>query len=66
MDASSNSLPAGPNGVDSVLNKLATNCLGNAGTCDLNFPATNASPTGGALNADYVALTGAGWLVSIN
>lgn len=70
VEANDNALlanPVGPaEGVDDVLSLLATNCLGNAGVCDLNTVGTNASPTGGVLNADYVALTGAGWTVNIN
>lgn len=51
--------------VNDILSKLAANCLLNAGTCNLNG-GSNGSPTGGILNADYVALTGAGWTVNIN
>lgn len=68
VQANDNALPATPNGVDAVLNKLATNCLNNAGVCDLDNAGTNATPTGGAANPDYVALTTnvPPWTVVIN
>lgn len=68
--AEDNALPANPGGpaegIDDILSNLAANCLANNGTANLNTPGTNAAPTGGGANADYVALTGSGWIVSIN
>lgn len=70
VNANDNALPANPvgpaEGVDDVLHNLKVNCLGNNGFCYLNTVGTNASPTGGVLNADYVSLTGAGWTIAIN
>ena len=50
--------------VDSILANVNTAGVSN-GTLDISG-GTNASPTGGGTNADYLALIGRGWTVTIN
>lgn len=63
--ANDNLLPNTPNGVNECLIALEANCLGNAGSVDLNTPATNAAPTGAGATAS-ANLTTAGWSVVTN
>lgn len=48
------------------VNRILADCVLSTTTgSTLNVAGTNAAPTGGALNADYVALVAAGWTVTI-
>lgn len=67
VDAHTNALPAGPNGVNQLLVNLATYCLGNNGNVDSTV-GTNSPPTVGPPNglAAKASLTLNGWTVSTN